>query len=97
MTTPADSLQATANGRAAVQEFLHGTRKPATDHMGRLLTEPSAPAGEYEIVAVVWNELTSGPDEPKQYRRHYRGQVVHLEAPDAARLLRTGAVRPTAT
>lgn len=49
-------------------------------------------AGEYELVAVQWDEVLSKPGEPFQFRRHKKGDIVRLNADDARRLYAGGAV-----
>ena len=49
-------------------------------------------AGEYELVAVQWDEPTSKPGEPFTFIRHRRGDTVTLNEEEASRLVRAGAV-----
>lgn len=49
-------------------------------------------AGTYELVALQWDQQTSKPGEPFDFTRHRRGDKVTLDADDARRLVRAGAV-----
>ena len=49
-------------------------------------------AGEYELVALLWDEPLSKPGEPFNFTRHRRGDTVQLSAEDARRLVPAGAV-----
>lgn len=49
-------------------------------------------AGKYELLANRWDEQTSKPGEPFAYIRHVQGDVIDLNAEDAARLLSAAAV-----
>jgi hypothetical protein len=48
--------------------------------------------GEYELLALSWDETTSKPGEPFTYVRHYQGETVTLSEEDARRLVPVGAV-----
>ena len=50
-------------------------------------------AGEYELVALFWEEITSQPGQPFNFVRHGRGETVSLDVEDARRLFLAGAVR----
>ncbi|WP_027500411.1 hypothetical protein [Rhodococcus sp. UNC363MFTsu5.1] len=52
-----------------------------------------ATAGEYLLVALQWDQITSKPGQPTDFRRFRRGDVVELTAAEAQRLLKAGAVR----
>lgn len=56
----------------------------------------TATAGRYELVAIVWDELTSKPGRPDIFVRHRQGDIVQLDAAEATRLLAAGAVVETA-
>ncbi|MGB6179877.1 MAG: hypothetical protein WBF79_01395 [Rhodococcus sp. (in: high G+C Gram-positive bacteria)] len=49
-------------------------------------------AGVYELVAVQWDEITSKPGEPFDYKRHRRGDRVTLDVEEAKRLWLAGAI-----
>lgn len=49
-------------------------------------------AGDYELVALRWDEITSKPGEPLDFVRHHRGDTVTLSVEDARRLVVAGAV-----
>lgn len=49
-------------------------------------------AGVYELVAVQWDEITSKPGEPFDYKRHRRGDRVTLDVAEAKRLWLAGAI-----
>lgn len=49
-------------------------------------------AGEYELVAELWDERTSKPNEPFDFVRHRKGDIVTLDGPEAKRLYKAGAV-----
>lgn len=49
-------------------------------------------AGKYQLVAVRWDQITSKPGEPLDYVRYRRGDTVELNAEDAKRLVKAGAV-----
>jgi hypothetical protein len=49
-------------------------------------------AGKYELVALSWDEPTSKPGEPYDFKRHVKGDVVNLNVEEARRLYATGAV-----
>ncbi|SDC45990.1 hypothetical protein [Nocardioides lianchengensis] len=49
-------------------------------------------AGKYQLVAVRWDQITSEPGKPLDYIRHRRGDIVELNAADARRLVKAGAV-----
>ncbi|XBB66859.1 hypothetical protein ABFU82_22545 [Nocardioides sp. WV_118_6] len=51
-------------------------------------------AGEYELVAQQWRQVTSKPGEPYDYVQHRRGAIVTLDVADARRLVKAGAVKP---
>jgi hypothetical protein len=55
---------------------------------------PSAPAGKYKLLVGIWNELVSLPKEAKSFVTHVKHDIVELNAEDADRLLRAGAVEP---
>ena len=49
-------------------------------------------AGDYELVADHWDELTSEPDAKfATYERHVKGDIVTLSEEDAKRLVGSGA------
>ena len=50
--------------------------------------------GEYELLAVSWDETTSKPGDPYTFKRHYKGDTVTLSEEDARRLVPVGAVAP---
>lgn len=50
-------------------------------------------AGEYELVAQQWRQVTSKPGEPYDYVQHRRGAIVTLDVADARRLVKAGAVK----
>ena len=52
----------------------------------------SAPAGQYELVATLWDELITKPGRPPTYIRHRQGDIVRLSATEATRLLAADAV-----
>jgi len=84
-----------ARSHAAVQHVVHGACPVDFDPLGaRRRAKPPAPAGDYVLVAARWDQVVSGPGEPRQVKRHHRGDVVHLDTDDATRLLHGGAVRP---
>lgn len=49
-------------------------------------------AGEYELVAVMFDQVTSKPGEPLDYKRYRAGDIVTLDVEDARRLVKAGAV-----
>jgi hypothetical protein len=49
-------------------------------------------AGEYELVALQWDQQTSKPREPFDFVRHRQGDRVTLNVEDARRLYAAGAV-----
>lgn len=49
-------------------------------------------AGKYQLVALRWDQITSEPGKPLEYIRHRRGDIVDLNASDARRLVKAGAV-----
>lgn len=49
-------------------------------------------AGEYELTAELWDEITSKPGQPFTFKRHRKGELVDLNAEDARRLVLAGAV-----
>lgn len=49
-------------------------------------------AGEYELVALQWDQQTSKPGEPFDFVRHRAGDRVTLDVEEAHRLVRAGAV-----
>lgn len=49
-------------------------------------------AGDWELVADQWDEVTSKPGQPLDYTRHYAGDVVTLNQADARRLFKGGAI-----
>lgn len=49
-------------------------------------------AGEYELVALQWDEPTSKPGDPFTFKRHKRGDKVTLDEATARRLVNAGAV-----
>jgi hypothetical protein len=51
-------------------------------------------AGEYELIADLWDERTSELDKPFEFVRHVRGDKVTLNQEDARRLVAAGAVAP---
>ncbi|MFC7450546.1 hypothetical protein [Rhodococcus daqingensis] len=57
------------------------------------MTAQQAHAGEYLLVALRWDQITSKPGQPTDFRRFRRGDVVELTAAEAQRLLKAGAVR----
>ena len=52
----------------------------------------SIKAGEYELVALRWDEITSKPGEPFDFVRHRKGDKVTLDVEQARRLVVAGAV-----
>lgn len=48
--------------------------------------------GEYELVAEMWDEVTSEPGKPFTFERHRKGDLVTLSDEDARRLVLAGAV-----
>lgn len=51
-------------------------------------------AGQYELVALQWDEQISEPGEPFDFVRHVAGDIVTLNVEDARRLYAGGAVLP---
>ena len=49
-------------------------------------------AGEYELVAELFDQALSKPGEPFRYKRHRKGDLVTLDAAEARRLYAAGAV-----
>lgn len=49
-------------------------------------------AGKYELVAELWDETTSKPGQPFDFKRHRKGDVIDLNVEDAKRLYAAGAV-----
>jgi hypothetical protein len=49
-------------------------------------------AGRYQLVSARFDQQTSKPNDPFTFKRFVRGEVVTLDAEDAERLLRAGAV-----
>ena len=49
-------------------------------------------AGEYELVALQWDQPTSKPGQPFTYVRHRQGALVTLDVEEARRLFAGGAV-----
>jgi hypothetical protein len=49
-------------------------------------------AGKYQLVARSWDHITSKPNEPLDFTRYRRGDVVDLNVEDAKRLVAAGAV-----
>ncbi len=49
-------------------------------------------AGEYELVALQWDQPLSKPGEPFNFKRHRQGDKVTLDAEEARRLVLGGAV-----
>lgn len=56
------------------------------------MTVDGTNAGIYEVSALFWDEITSKPSEPFEFKRHKRGDKVRLNEEDARRLFRAGAV-----
>lgn len=50
-------------------------------------------AGEYELTALRWDQITSKPGQPLDFVRHRQGDMVTLNVEDARRLVVAGAVR----
>ncbi|MFW6776077.1 hypothetical protein ACOACO_17470 [Nocardioides sp. CPCC 205120] len=50
-------------------------------------------AGEYVLVALRWDEITSEPGRPLDFTRHRQGDTVTLNVGDAKRLWAAGAIR----
>jgi hypothetical protein len=51
-------------------------------------------AGDYELVALSWEEPTSKPGQPYDFVTHRQGDKVTLDVEQARRLLSAGAVKP---
>ncbi|MGN7134565.1 hypothetical protein ACTHQY_14965 [Rhodococcoides corynebacterioides] len=49
-------------------------------------------AGEYELVAALFDQPTSKPGEPFDFHRYRQGDIVTLDAAEAKRLFAAGAV-----
>lgn len=49
-------------------------------------------AGRYEVVCEQWDEILSKPNEPLDFVRHVKGDLVDLDVAEARRLLKAGAV-----
>lgn len=49
-------------------------------------------AGEYELVAVLWDQPLSKPNEPFDFKRHRAGDKVTLNVEEARRLVTAGVV-----
>lgn len=51
-------------------------------------------AGDYELLVLSWDEITSKPGQPFDYVTHRKGDVVTLDVEQARRLLAVNAVKP---
>lgn len=51
-------------------------------------------AGEYELIALSWDEVKSKPGQPFDYVTHRKGDKVNLNIEQARRLVSAGAVKP---
>ncbi len=51
-------------------------------------------AGEYELVAELFDQRTSPLDKPFDFKRYRRGDTVTLDVEEARRLYAAGAVQP---
>ncbi len=56
------------------------------------MADQKIPAGDYEMVALLWDEVTSEPGKPFTFTRHRQGDIVTLNEEDARRLVLAGAV-----
>ncbi len=51
-------------------------------------------AGEYELVAELFDQRTSPLDKPFDFKRYRRGDTVTLDVEEARRLYAAGAIQP---
>ncbi|SFA60830.1 hypothetical protein SAMN05444374_11634 [Rhodococcoides kroppenstedtii] len=59
------------------------------------MTDPNTvTAGDYELVAALWDQQVSKPGEPFDFRRYRAGDIVTLDVEEARRLVAAGAVVP---
>lgn len=91
-----DARKAGLESQAAVNAVVHGAVKPEAILHPKRRGGP-APAGPYELVALVWHEPKRDAHGRLFTVKHERGDIVELGEGDADRLLRAGAVRPTTT
>jgi hypothetical protein len=94
---PREDPSAAARGHAAVQAVLQQTDEPTkvAKRLGKPKWEGPALPGTYRLKVGVWHQIVSGPGEKVVHARRRFGDLVELDASDAQRLLRAGAVECT--
>lgn len=92
--TRAHLAQMQAEYEKAQQNLQRGTAPSVDPALAAVERERLArmPAGQYVLVAELFDQPLSEPGEEFRFKRHRRGDVVTLTAPEARRLLGCGAV-----